>query len=59
MAFIIKKRAKHREGELWKPHGADLAAQRSVANGIIIPPTSFQGRKIIVSALMAAEGYQD
>lgn len=55
----MRKRAKHRKGELWKLHGADLAAQRSQANGIIKPATSFQGRKIIVSALMAAEGNQD
>lgn len=48
MAFTTKGRAKHREGELWRPHGADLAAQRSQANGIIILAISFQGRKIIV-----------
>lgn len=59
MAFTLKKRAKQREDELWRPHGADLAAQRSQANGIIIPAASFQGRKITVSALIAAEGNQD
>lgn len=59
MAFTMSKRAKHREDELWRPHGADLAAQRSQANGIIISATSFQGRKTIVSALIAAVGNQD
>lgn len=57
--FRMKKRAKHREGELWRPHRADLAARRSQGNGTITPATSFQGRKITVSALIAAEGNQD
>lgn len=42
--FRMKKRAKHREGELWRPHGADLAARRSQVGSSHLQLPSREGR---------------